>query len=74
MKSSPPPTIEVQPIVLTTAVSAADTDGRKRSGSLLKVEEVAKDTVEDRLAYPNMNVEWVNRKGETALHLTDRRY
>jgi len=69
MKSSPPPAIEVQPIVSTTAISPADTDGRKRSGSLLKVEEVAKDTVEDRLAYPNMNVEWVNRKGAWLIHL-----
>lgn len=40
---------------------------RGRSNSLLKVEEVAKDMLEEQSAYSNINVEWVNRKG-VSLH------
>jgi hypothetical protein len=42
---------------------------RGRSNSLLKVEEVAKDMLEDQSAYANINVEWVNRKGNPRMPL-----
>lgn len=40
---------------------------RGRSGSIVKVEEVGEQSSEqilDRSAYPNMNANWVNAKGE----------
>ncbi|KZS97864.1 Orm1 type endoplasmic reticulum protein [Sistotremastrum niveocremeum HHB9708] len=43
--------------------------GRPRSGSLMKVEEVATDSFEDQSAYVNINAEWVNRKGAWLIHL-----
>jgi hypothetical protein len=43
----------------------ADIKGRRRSGSIVKVEEVGGRTEEllDRSAYLNINANWVNAKG-----------
>lgn len=49
---------------LTVSVPA-DIKGRRRSGSIVKVEEVGGRTEEllDRSAYLNINANWVNAKG-----------
>lgn len=42
-------------------------NSRKRSGSIVKVEEIGEKTTEemlDRSAYSNINANWVNAKGE----------
>jgi len=41
---------------------------RGRSNSLLKVEEVARDMLDDQSAYANINAEWVNQKGAWLIH------
>lgn len=44
---------------------------RARRGSLVKVEEVGNDTLEesqDQSTFPDHNSEWVNRKGTLSLH------
>lgn len=43
-----------------------DNDGRGRSNSLVKVEEVGEtqEQVLDQSLYVNINAEWVNRKGK----------
>lgn len=48
--------------------------GRPRSGSLMKVEEVATDSFEDQSAYVNINAEWVNRKGTHGLFYAEQRF
>jgi hypothetical protein len=47
---------------------------RGRSGSFLKVEHVDSSNEEalDQAAYPNINAEWVNRKGACPQCLTRR--
>jgi hypothetical protein len=50
---------------VTSPTEEAKSQGRARSSSLVKVEEI-KETVDDVLdqsVYPNLNQEWVNRKG-----------
>ncbi|TFK66556.1 Orm1 type endoplasmic reticulum protein [Pluteus cervinus] len=42
---------------------------RKRSGSLVKVEQVGDRVEEDRSAYPNINANWVNAKGAWLIHV-----
>jgi len=49
----------------------ANLKGRARSASIVKVEEVGGDGVEedlDRAAYNNINSDWVNRKGAWLIH------
>jgi hypothetical protein len=44
---------------------------RKRSGSIVKVEEVGDRSVEevlDRSAYVNLNADWVNAKGTSEMY------
>jgi hypothetical protein len=63
-----PPSITI-PVLDThstaTMLGKGNLKGRGRSGSIVKVEEVAEtvDDVLDQSIYRNMNTEWVNRKG-----------
>ncbi|KAG6910781.1 hypothetical protein DXG01_007669 [Tephrocybe rancida] len=46
--------------------------GRQRSGSIVKVEEVGDNSIEeslDRSAYVNINADWVNVKGAWLIHV-----
>ncbi|KNZ76020.1 hypothetical protein J132_00295 [Termitomyces sp. J132] len=46
--------------------------GRSRSSSIVKVEQVGEDSVEeslDRSAFPNINANWVNVKGAWVIHV-----
>lgn len=60
---SPPPTIKLPQISLPHQNTSLK--GRKRSGSIVKVEEVGERVEEllDRSAYVNINANWVNAKG-----------
>ncbi|KAG0702411.1 ORMDL family-domain-containing protein [Suillus ampliporus] len=56
---------------LLTVPVPADIKGRRRSGSIVKVEEVGGRTEEllDRSAYLNINANWVNAKGAWLIHV-----
>ena len=60
---STPPTIKLPQLSLPHQNTALK--GRKRSGSIVKVEEVGGRVEEflDRSAYVNINANWVNAKG-----------
>jgi hypothetical protein len=52
-------------------VGSTKLKGRARSSSIVKVEEVGGDSLEedlDRSAYTNINSDWVNRKGAWLIH------
>jgi len=67
--STPTLPSNVHPISIDTRTSSELMRGRNRSGSIVKVEEIATDTLEDQSAYVNNNAEWVNRKGAWLIHL-----
>jgi len=72
-RSPPPPAISISPIAhssSTSSNSAVKLKGRARSASLVKVEEIKEslDDVLDQSVYPNVNQEWVNRKGAWLIH------
>lgn len=58
--------------MLSPSAPSENLRGRPRSGSLMKVEEVATDSFEDQSAYVNINAEWVNRKGTYILSYVER--
>ncbi|KAG8218984.1 ORMDL family-domain-containing protein, partial [Butyriboletus roseoflavus] len=66
---SPPPTIKLPQLSLPH--QNASLKGRKRSGSIVKVEEVGGRVEEllDRSAYVNINANWVNAKGAWLIHV-----
>ncbi|KAF8559443.1 Orm1 type endoplasmic reticulum protein [Imleria badia] len=66
---SPPPTIKLPKLSLPHQNTALN--GRKRSGSIVKVEEVGGRVEEllDRSAYVNINANWVNAKGAWLIHV-----
>ncbi|KAL5507934.1 ORM1 [Sanghuangporus vaninii] len=70
------PTIKIPPIHITASPSPSPLrngiglKGRRRSSSLVKVENVGETQEEllDQSVYVNVNVEWVNRKGAWLMH------
>jgi len=66
-----PTTIKLPAIDIAAASAASpgmvSVRGRPRSASIVKVEEVGHDSLEevlDRSAYVNINADWVNAKGQ----------
>ena len=68
---STPPTIKLPHLSLPHQTTALK--GRKRSGSIVKVEEVGGRVEEllDRSTYVNINANWVNAKGVCAFERFD---
>ncbi|KAF9236225.1 ORMDL family-domain-containing protein [Melanogaster broomeanus] len=66
---SPPTSVKLPP--LTLPHPDEKWQGRKRSGSLVKVEEIGGRVEEllDRSAYVNINANWVNAKGAWLIHV-----
>ena len=65
----PPIHITESPPTLSPLRHGVGLKGRRRSSSLVKVEKVGETQEEllDQSVYVNVNVEWVNRKGEPRL-------
>ena len=76
----PQPSVKIAPISITTTQLSPQRHGgnsgkgrRQSSNSIMKVEEVGEgqDQVLDLSGYANLNVEWVNRKGEIISIIAD---